>query len=381
MNILSVCNFGYYQYYSSSFVHNQAKAFVKNGDRVRILVLTPIGKFGASRRFSPASMKMTVDGVEIVYLHFLSLSTYGNKHFNFNSQCLFYRINKNRILSGFIPDVIHVHTIGMTKFADKVGLHELAPIVVTAHGSDVNVPFLNGNLESIKKSCDLSDAVITVSSALEKKIKQTNTKTFVKTVLNGFETENVLCNNNLITGNWIQVGNLKESKHVETTLKAFERFLKKYPGRTLTVIGEGPEKQRLQNLVDELGITDSVYFKGQKDNKDVLKEMSEATFFVMISSPEGLGIVYLEAMKSNCITIGTEGEGIADVIINGENGFLVPLGDYNKVADIAISCMDNLDRTTTLLNRATESVANISWESNIQQVKDIFSKTIKNTHG
>ena len=91
---------------------------------------------------------------------------------------------------------------------------------------------------------------------------------------------------------------------------------------TLTIVGQGPVRQMLEEICGKLGISDAVEFTGQMPNDQVLARLRESEIFVMASKPEGFGIVYLEAMSSGCVTIGTEGEGISDLIVHGENGFL-----------------------------------------------------------
>ena len=103
----------------------------------------------------------------------------------------------------------------------------------------------------------------------------------------------------------------------------FANLIKRYPDLKLNIVGAGPERERLDEIVKTLKLEDSVSFKGQITNQEVLDLMNKSYIFILPSVAEGFGIVYAEAMKAGCITIGTKNEGIDGFIINGKNGFLV----------------------------------------------------------
>lgn len=68
--------------------------------------------------------------------------------------------------------------------------------------------------------------------------------------------------------------------------------------------------------------------------------MQEADAFLMVSTGETFGLVYLEAMGQGCITVASRGEGIDGVIIDGENGYLVPAGDIGAIKDVICRIRD-----------------------------------------
>jgi len=147
-------------------------------------------------------------------------------------------------------------------------------------------------------------------------------------ILSGINNENIISSEKLIkkinnpTKTIIVVSTLIPLKNVDTLIKAFAKFNKKYNDYTLKVVGDGPERDKLEKLVKHLNITENVYFTGQLDRSIVLELMEESDIFAMVSSPETFGLVYIEAMAKGCITIGSKGEGIDGVIKDGENGFL-----------------------------------------------------------
>ena len=141
-----------------------------------------------------------------------------------------------------------------------------------------------------------------------------------------------------------------------------------------TVVGSGPERINLEKLCAELSISEAVTFTGQLSNREVQQRMAEATFFVMPSVREGFGIVYLEAMAAGCITIGTEGEGITDAIISGENGFLVPADDPDAIVKVIRSCMENPQRAKVIAENGRKTAEKMTWSHNALQYQALFSK-------
>jgi len=172
----------------------------------------------------------------------------------------------------------------------------------------------------------------------------------------------------------IQVGHLIPSKRVDVTIRAFAVLLECHPFATLTIVGSGPDRKRLENLCQELSIGDAVTFTGQLPNNEVLKKMKAATFFVMASSPEGFGIVYLEAMASRCITIGTEGEGIADLIVSGKNGFLVPPDNPDAIVHAIEWCLEHPGEASAIAERGRKDATCLTWEKNAKQYITVFKE-------
>lgn len=100
--------------------------------------------------------------------------------------------------------------------------------------------------------------------------------------------------------------------------------------------------------------------------------MAACQFFVMPSHPEGFGIVYLESMANGCITIGTEGEGIADLIHSGENGFLVPADDPDSIVQVIEWCLANPEKAAAIAERGRQDALALTWERNAAQYLALF---------
>lgn len=119
------------------------------------------------------------------------------------------------------------------------------------------------------------------------------------------------------------VGNLLPIKGHEVLVRAVAALAPEFPALTLEVIGHGPEQPRLQALAQQLGITERVRFLGRQSRRQVAAAMRGCTVFALPSRYEGLGCVYLEAMSVGKPVIGCRGQGIAEIVQHGSNGFLV----------------------------------------------------------
>jgi glycosyltransferase involved in cell wall biosynthesis len=100
-------------------------------------------------------------------------------------------------------------------------------------------------------------------------------------------------------------------------------ILKDVPDLGLVVVGEGPERPRLEWLARDLEVSDRVYFAGQRSRKDALGLMAACDLFVLNSTYEGFPHVVLEAMALGLPVIATAVGGTPEVVAHGVTGLLV----------------------------------------------------------
>ena len=151
MNILVVSNYQLYQDPPSSFVHQLSDACARLGHRVRVVILTALGKtdcFGRKVNYPCRVDKW--DAVELVHVSYLSLSNLGDGGFNKKSAVRSVLWNRNQVLGDFRPDIIHAHSL-TTSTAVGIALKEKLgiPLVITTHGSDLMILVISSGLNSI----------------------------------------------------------------------------------------------------------------------------------------------------------------------------------------------------------------------------------------
>jgi teichuronic acid biosynthesis glycosyltransferase TuaC len=136
----------------------------------------------------------------------------------------------------------------------------------------------------------------------------------------------------------LSVGNLIPIKGHEVLIRTVATLAPEFPSLSLEIIGDGPEKSRLQALTQKFQISERVQFLGRQSRRQVAEAMQRCTLFALPSRYEGLGCVYLEAMSAGKPAIGCRGQGIAEIIRHGVNGFLVG-PDNEKELTLALAML------------------------------------------
>jgi glycosyltransferase involved in cell wall biosynthesis len=121
----------------------------------------------------------------------------------------------------------------------------------------------------------------------------------------------------------LSIGNLIPTKGHEHLVRAAASLSSQFPSLRWEIIGDGPERRRLQALANELRVSDRVRFLGRQSRSQVADALRRCTIFVLPSRYEALGCVYLEAMSAGRPAIGCRNQGIAEVVQHGWNGLLV----------------------------------------------------------
>jgi glycosyltransferase involved in cell wall biosynthesis len=135
------------------------------------------------------------------------------------------------------------------------------------------------------------------------------------------------------------VGRLVPQKDYTVLLRAFSRIRKSRPIR-LIVLGEGTERRRLERYAQRLGVRDDVDFPGFVKNP--FPFMRRCTVYVLSSRFEGLPGALIQAMACGAPVVSTDcPSGPSEIIDSGSNGFLVPVGDDEKLAASIENLLDN----------------------------------------
>jgi len=121
------------------------------------------------------------------------------------------------------------------------------------------------------------------------------------------------------------IGNLLPSKGHELVLRALGSLKSSFPQIRCCIIGEGPHRAEFEALASELRLGNQVRFIGRQSRSEVVEAIRRCSVFVLPSRNEGLGCVYLEAMSCGKPVIACSGQGIAEVIEHGKNGWLIPV--------------------------------------------------------
>ncbi len=244
-----------------------------------------------------------------------------------------------RRLSQLRPDILHSHNPTPHKFGAFARLLGLVPALVhTKHGR--NYPQIRRAVSLNRWAARFSDVVVAVSedaAAVARDIERVPGRK-VRVVYNGIETRRFQCHPAPAAGaNWrgISVARLDPVKDQETLLRAVRATVDAIPDFQLELVGDGPERARVERLRAELGLESQVRLLGFRD--DVAGLLQGASVFVLSSLSEGISLTLLEAMACGLPVVATDVGGNREVVAHGETGLLVPPRSPQALAEGILS--------------------------------------------
>lgn len=232
--------------------------------------------------------------------------------------------------------------------------------ITTLHGTDITLVGSDASFHRIVKfAIEKSDGVTAVSNYLKQRtIEEFGIKREIRTIYNFVDAartsqDNNVCNKKTFAPNGEKIlmhaSNFRPVKRVGDVVRIFEKVRNKIPSK-LILIGDGPERLFIQQLVKDLKLIDDVFFLGEQDYIEPL--FFCADLFLLPSEQESFGLTALEAMACSVPVIGTKTGGLPEVINHGETGYLFPIGDISNMAEEAIQLLSNTENHETFRKKA-----------------------------
>lgn len=240
-------------------------------------------------------------------------------------------------------DLIHAHAALPCGHAAALLANELRiPFVVTVHGLDAF--FTNQVKGPPGRWCQKISAyvyrsarrVICISQQVRQRVLAGCHEASTDVVYNGVDVslfKPALQSPRSSNLSVLSVGNLIPIKGHELLLRTIAQLHPTFPGVCCDIIGDGPEREHLESLSEQLNISGNIKFLGRKTRAEVADAMRKCTVFVLPSRYEGLGCVYLEAMACAKSVIACRGQGIEEIIQHGSNGVLVGTDDVEELGE------------------------------------------------
>jgi len=125
---------------------------------------------------------------------------------------------------------------------------------------------------------------------------------------------------------------VEPEKGIDTVISAIPQLVLQQPRLLYLVVGDGPERERLEVLALKLGVAPNVAFTGRVTDNTLAAIYQGCDVFVMPSCIEGFGLVFIEAMAAGKPVIGARAGAIPDFVIHGQNGLLVEYGDIEALS-------------------------------------------------
>jgi L-malate glycosyltransferase len=149
----------------------------------------------------------------------------------------------------------------------------------------------------------------------------------------------------------IHVSNFRPIKRVADVIEVFDRVQRKVPS-LLALVGDGSTREEAEHLIERLNLQEGVVFLGTRH--DVGQLLAHSDLFLLPSEQESFGLAALEALANGVPVIATRVGGLPEVISEGEEGFLFPVGDVDGMASKAIGLLQDPARHRKFSARARQ---------------------------
>lgn len=245
-------------------------------------------------------------------------------------------------------DILHVHyaiphatsAVLAREILREQGLH--VPVFTTLHGTDITLVGQDpGFAPVVNHAINHSDGVTAVSEYLRSETKRHfQVEAPIEVIPNFIDTTRFRrCENKAFKqavcpdgGKVIvHVSNFRPVKRVEDVIRVFHRLVQDGMAVNLLLAGDGPDRMSAERLARELGIWRQIRFLGKQEPIEEL--LSIADVFLIPSGSETFGLAALEAMACNVPIVSSDIGGLPELNVDGETGFLCPLGDIDALTE------------------------------------------------
>ena len=292
-------------------------------------------------------------------------------------------------------DLVHVHYAIPHASAAWMAQQILAsrgrylPFITTLHGTDITLVGRDPSFEPvITFSIERSDGVTAVSESLRK-----DTYRHFPVMRDVQVIPNFVCvdqypqqadpvirkryapNGELLL---VHISNFRPVKRVEDVVRVFQKVRERLPVRLL-MIGDGPERQRVETLCRHQEACGDILFLGKITRpEDVL---GSCDLFVLTSESESFGLAALEAMACGVPVVSTDTRGTPEVNIEGVSGLLSPVGNVDRMAENAITIFQDNASRARFRQGALQQAASFDVGKVLPRYEALYEQVLKNGKG
>jgi len=270
-------------------------------------------------------------------------------------------------------DLLHVHYAIPHSVSALLARQMLAqrgkhlPFVTTLHGTDITLVGMDRSYLPITRyAIEQSDGVTSISSYLKRVTEEnfgiTNHIEVVHNFVNcdvykPFADDEARAKARVRFANpdeflFMHLSNFRPVKRIADVVHIFARVAKQLPAR-LALIGDGPDRSTAEWLAHSLGIHNRIHFLGKQDRVSELLPLAD--LMLMPSEMESFGLAALEAMACQTPAIATRVGGVPELIDDGVNGLLFPIGDVDAMAAASVALLTDPERHQTMRRAARKT--------------------------
>ncbi|MET3682319.1 N-acetyl-alpha-D-glucosaminyl L-malate synthase BshA [Alkalibacillus flavidus] len=287
-------------------------------------------------------------------------------------------------------DIIHAHYAvphAICALFAKQMTNRDVKVVTTLHGTDITVLGIDDSLQKmIRFAIEESHAVTAVSHSLKQQTEDVfQTQAHIDVIHNfidvherSFESDEQLKRDLGLEPEekvLIHISNFRKVKRVDQVVESFYHISQHVKSKLL-LVGDGPEYSKVRQQVLDYGLDQNVIFLGRQDNIQDLIKISDLK--LLLSEKESFGLVLLEAMSQGVPCIGTNIGGIPEVIQDGVNGYICPLGDLACVSSKAIQLLQDEQLWQQQSEQAKNTVLHdFQTKHIVKQYEDLYEHVLK----
>ncbi|MBA2628228.1 MAG: N-acetyl-alpha-D-glucosaminyl L-malate synthase BshA [Gemmatimonadales bacterium] len=286
-------------------------------------------------------------------------------------------------------DILHVHYAvphATTAYLAREMLDGELPlkVITTLHGTDITLVGQESSFYAITKfSIERSDAVTAVSDFLRDETHRAfgcgtcdiqSIPNFVN--LKEYRPGDGECSSVAPAGHRLltHVSNFREVKRVKDVIRVFARVRRAMPA-TLLMVGDGPDRNDAEHEARELGVAEDVRFLGRLDT--VANLLQATDLFILPSQTESFGLAALEAMACGAPVVASRAGGLPEVIDDGVDGILEPVGSVEAMGRRAIELLRDESRLVAMSEAAVAKAQRFSADAVVPMYEALYQEVLQ----
>lgn len=283
----------------------------------------------------------------------------------------------------FGPDLIHMNAIGPSAiFHLRTQAASTAPLVVTLQ-QEVLATQSGAAGTVLSQILDSAAHVVGCSIPVLDQVRATQPQVSARSscIYNGLDAPPLAPAPLPSTPHLVCVGRLVPAKGFDVAIRAFAHLASRYPHAQFTIAGDGVMRDELVALAASLSVADRVTFRGWVDPDDVPGLLNEATAVVMPSRREGMPMVAVQAAWMARPLIATSAGGLAEIVVDGRTGLIVPPEDPEAIAAAASRLIEDRGLAGRLGSSARQHVAALlDWDAIASSYHRLYTTLEKASH-
>jgi len=327
-------------------------------------------------------------GIPRIHYHEVEVSNY--PLFQYPPYCLALASRMADVAESYNLDLLHVHyaiphSISALLARQMMAPKRRLPFITTLHGTDITLVGVDQSYFGITKfSIEQSDGITVISEDLRKDtVNVFGISNEIRVIYNFVNCEiyrpdpdraglgEFAPNGEKLL---IHLSNFRPVKRVLDCIRIFAE-VRKHANVRLLMVGDGPDRGPAEHLAWTLGVSKYVDFPGKRNHVENLIRLSHV--LLMPSEMESFGLASLEAMACGVVPVATRVGGLPELITDGEDGFLEPVGDIARLAErVTLLVSDDRLHARMACAARNTAVTRFSTEKIIPQYEDFYKKVL-----